>query len=91
VDVAARVKKALGKSKAESFVFGFTTGETIDVTLEGDPEDFLSMLIELFGETIELLRKDGAPEEEIREAATEVLAEMKKSLDAPPAGPRLVP
>ena len=87
MDIIAKLKKAVGKDKPESFVFGFTIGEETSVTLEGDPDDMFGLLIELFDETIDLLRKDGIPQDAIQGAGSEVLEEMRKALQA--TGPRL--
>jgi hypothetical protein len=87
VDTINKIKKALGKDKPESFVFGFTSGEDTSVLVEGDPDDMFGLLVELFQETIDLLRDNGAPQEAILGAGSEVLEEMRKALNK--TGPRL--
>jgi hypothetical protein len=61
--------------------FGFRSAKRIEVLLEGDPDDLLEILVQGFQEAIGLLREDGDTEEEVRETAEEMIADMRKALE----------
>ena len=90
MDALEEVKDVLGKKKPRTMFFGFTAGKQVEVLLVGDPDDMLQILVQGFHEAIGLLREDGNTEEEVRDAAEEVIADMRKALDATAKGPRLV-
>ncbi len=90
MEAVSEIKRILGRRKPDTMFFGFTSGDHIEVLVDGDPDDMLQILVECFREVVGLMREDRYEQEEIREAAEQVMEDMRKAVVAPETGPRLV-